>query len=138
MTRSRLALLLCCLMLLGMGRRMPSLEDKSILLLPEPGCVCSDCVTGPWYIVERDEGEGWKKIEWTMDGLDPPACITFARVEVPRFRAGCLGETATGWEYHRIEVGPMVVTHCERIFTLDGREYKSKKVEKWNAAHAGG
>jgi len=132
-------LIVVVFIVLGGGRKFPSLSEQTILYLPESGCVPYTPPGGeevlPVYSVAIDQGEGWAAIPWNDGILKPGDCLAFALLEEPQFKACCSVE----FEFACSEEAMHDATrpHCERIFMLgSGRQYPQWQIDEWNTGSA--
>ena len=146
-----LVLVVLALGLVALQRRLPSLEEQTVLSLPPPTCATfkpdpSGPEITPRYLVEKSEpvGAPWAEIKWgARKNLGPGDCLAFALLETPGFRACCAATwTSPGGETESAracsaaaERGP--IERCNRIFRLGGRQYSARRVAEWNTANGG-
>jgi hypothetical protein len=132
----RLALILALFSLLGMGRKLPSLAESTVVYLAEPGCaeytpIPEEPPVMPSYLVQQNRGDVWATVEWGVGVLQPDDCLAFHLLATPAFRACCAGPGDVACS----EPAAVGAQHeCARIFALgSGEQYPQDQVDEFNA-----
>ena len=121
-------IVLVALASVGGGRRLPPLEDQTVLYLEPPGCQDSE------YIIEQDEGDGWEPVEWSIGKFAPGDGVAFALLD-PRFRACCVRDDDRACT-DPAEFGPPLETPLQDIWSLlRRRTYGPNRLANWNSAN---
>jgi hypothetical protein len=125
-----LVITMACMLLSGMRRPLPPLEERSVVRFNE-----SVCGPDASYVLEWTQGEAWQELAWGNKRPAPGDCVAYAMIEPPAIRACCVWESRRECLPSASHIGPI---HCPTIWHWEtGRRYGASRVEAWNAAHAG-